>query len=226
MKTNLTYLFVGDVLGAYKAIYHSWIKLSPSRNLNTNIEIRFHSPSCTLKCPKWPSLTNMLLYLLNVNQLSDVHVIVAVPDIWPHCLDHLADDRHNDVAPGKRQWLTVEQLLQQCHHVTVIGGPKKGAYEFGFKIATPEQNNWYLQYILYRLLFYCSGGFSCCISTHSSLSMAFFSPFSSLSWSSELWCQPRGVNNISFAFSSTRRLNKDSTGNFKSRWNWSTLLVL
>lgn len=23
MKTNLTYLFVGDVLGAYKAIYHS-----------------------------------------------------------------------------------------------------------------------------------------------------------------------------------------------------------
>lgn len=42
--------------------------------------------------------------------------------------------------------------------------------------------------------------------------MAFFSPFSSLSWSRELWCQPSGVNSISLAFSSTRRLNRDSAG--------------
>lgn len=46
--------------------------------------------------------------------------------------------------------------------------------------------------------------------TYSSLSMAFFSPFSSRSWSRELWCQPSGVNIISLAFSSTRRLNRDS----------------
>lgn len=53
------------------------------------------------------------------------------------------------------------------------------------------------------------------IPTHSRRSMAFFSPFSSRSWSKELWCQPSGVNSISLAFSSTRRLNRDSA---ERRW--------
>lgn len=60
-------------------------------------------------------------------------------------------------------------------------------------------------------------GLAVLLMTHRSLSIAFFSPFSSLNWSRELWCQPSGVNNISLAFSSTRRLNKDSADTAKKR---------
>jgi len=72
----------------------------------------------------------------------------------------------------------------------------------------------YCLYIMTR----CPSG---CIETHSSLSMAFFSPFSSRSWSRELWCQPSGVNSISLAFSSTRRLNRDSAGMMESGYTYS-----
>lgn len=45
---------------------------------------------------------------------------------------------------------------------------------------------------------------------YSSLSMACFSPFSSLSSSRLLWCHPRGVKKSSLDFSSTLLLNNDS----------------
>lgn len=66
-------------------------------------------------------LRNLRSDLLNVDELSDVHVVVTVADVRPHRLNHLSDHRHDDVPPGQRQRLTVEQLLQQCHHVAVVG---------------------------------------------------------------------------------------------------------
>lgn len=63
----------------------------------------------------------MVSDLLDVDQLADVHVIIAVADIGPNCLDHLSNHRDNDIPPGQRQRLTVEQLLQQRHHVAVVG---------------------------------------------------------------------------------------------------------
>lgn len=59
--------------------------------------------------------------LLDVDQLANVHVIITVANIRPYCLDHLPNHRDDDVPPGQRQRLTVEQLLQQRHHVAVIG---------------------------------------------------------------------------------------------------------
>lgn len=63
----------------------------------------------------------MVSDLLDVDQLADVHVIIAVADVGPYCLDHLSNHRDNDIPPGQRQRLTVEQLLQQRHHVAVVG---------------------------------------------------------------------------------------------------------
>lgn len=62
--------------------------------------------------------------LLDVDQLADVHVVIAVADIRPYCLDHLSNHWDDDVPPGQRQRLAVEQLLQQRHHVAVIGRTK------------------------------------------------------------------------------------------------------
>ena len=59
--------------------------------------------------------------LLDVDQLSDVHVVVAVADVGPHRLDDLTDHGDDDVPPRQRQRLAVEQLLQQRHHVAVVG---------------------------------------------------------------------------------------------------------
>ena len=63
----------------------------------------------------------MVADLLDVDQLADVHVVVAVANVGPYCLDHLSNHGDNNVPPGQRQGLTVEQLLQQCHHVAVVG---------------------------------------------------------------------------------------------------------
>lgn len=62
----------------------------------------------------------MTLNLLNVHQLSDIHVVVTVADIGSDCLHDLSHHRDNDVPPGQGQGLAVEQLLQQRHHVAVI----------------------------------------------------------------------------------------------------------
>ena len=56
-----------------------------------------------------------------MNQLADVHVVVAVANVGPDRLDDLADHGDDDVPPGQRQRLAVEQLLQQRHHVAVVG---------------------------------------------------------------------------------------------------------
>lgn len=63
----------------------------------------------------------MLSDLLDVDQLTDVHVVIAVANIGPHRLDHLSNHRDDDIPPGQRQRLAVEQLLQQRHHVAVVG---------------------------------------------------------------------------------------------------------
>lgn len=60
-------------------------------------------------------------HLLNVDQLSDVHVVVTVTDVRPDGLNHLSHHRYDDVPPRQRQGLAVEQLLQQRHHVAVVG---------------------------------------------------------------------------------------------------------
>lgn len=65
--------------------------------------------------------------LLNVDQLTDVHVIITVTDIRPDCLYHLPNNRNDDVPPRQRQRLTVQQLLQQCHHVAVVGWAEQGS---------------------------------------------------------------------------------------------------
>lgn len=53
----------------------------------------------------------MVSDLLDVDQLPDVHVVIAVADVRPYCLYHLPYHRDNDIPPRQRQRLTVEQLL-------------------------------------------------------------------------------------------------------------------
>lgn len=60
-------------------------------------------------------------YLLNVDQLTDVHVVVTAAHVRPNGLHHLPNHGHNDVSPGQRQGLAVQQLLEQRHHVAVVG---------------------------------------------------------------------------------------------------------
>lgn len=60
-------------------------------------------------------------HLFDVDQLADVHVIVTVANIRSDRLDDLSDHGDDDVPPGQGQRLAVEQLLQQRHHVAVIG---------------------------------------------------------------------------------------------------------
>lgn len=67
-----------------------------------------------MTCSSWES------YLLNVNQLTDVHVVVTTTHVGPHRLHHLPNHRHDDVSPGQRQGLAVQQLLEQRHHVAVV----------------------------------------------------------------------------------------------------------
>lgn len=61
-----------------------------------------------------------MAHLFDVDELADVHVVVTVANIRSNCLDNLSDHRNDDVPPGQRQRLAVEQLLQQRHHVAVI----------------------------------------------------------------------------------------------------------
>lgn len=63
----------------------------------------------------------MVSDLLDVDQLTDVHVVITVANIGPYRLDHLSHHGDDDVPPGQRQRLAVEQLLQQRHHVAVVG---------------------------------------------------------------------------------------------------------
>lgn len=66
-------------------------------------------------------------YLFDVDQLADVHVVIAVANIRSNCLDNLSNHRNDNVPPRQRQRLTVEQLLQQRHHVAVICRAEWGA---------------------------------------------------------------------------------------------------
>lgn len=76
-------------------------------------------------------------YLLNVDQLTDVHVVVTAAHIRPHGLHHLPNHGHNDVSPGQRQGLAVQQLLEQRHHVAVVGrAGEKTAHLHPFNIYT------------------------------------------------------------------------------------------
>ena len=64
--------------------------------------------------------------LLDVDQLADVHVVVTAAHVRPHSLDHLPDHGHDDVTPREGQRLAVEQLLQQRHHVAMVGRAVEG----------------------------------------------------------------------------------------------------
>lgn len=55
-----------------------------------------------------------------MDQLADVHVVITVANIRSNRLDNLANHRNDNIPPGQRQRLAVEQLLQQRHHVAVI----------------------------------------------------------------------------------------------------------
>lgn len=57
----------------------------------------------------------------DVDQLPNVHVVITAADVRTHRLHDLPHNRYDDISPGQRERLAVEQLLQQRHHVAVIG---------------------------------------------------------------------------------------------------------
>lgn len=130
-----TDLLVCDVLGANKTVYHRRVKLPASRNLKHKWKQSNQLILCFLWSMKWMCIIwqqldwsdELVSDLLDVDQLTDVHVVVTVANVRPHCLHHLSDHGDDDVPPGQRQRLAVEQLLQQRHHVAVIGRAEQKA---------------------------------------------------------------------------------------------------
>lgn len=209
---------MSNIFSANKAIHQDRVKLLSSRDLQKGRkEIWICSVVMNRLLRKdWDE--NVWFYLLNVDQLANVHVIVAAANIWTHRLHYLPDHGYDDVSPRERERLTVKQLLQQSHHVIVVG---RSEWRDWWEKKRKFKNVWSLTRGCTLLSYQSGSGFQkvkrehflvhvCSLMTYRSLSIAFFSPFSSLSWSRELWCQPSGVKSISLAFSSTRRLNKDS----------------
>lgn len=122
-RTTWSYLLVGNAFCACKTVHYHRVKLSSSRNLKHrwSLVLLKRTKRCIISRMTDYNLTGLTSDLLDVNELADVHVIIAVANVGPYCLDHLPNHRDDNIPPGQRQRITVEQLLQQCHHVAVVG---------------------------------------------------------------------------------------------------------